>query len=109
MKLHKLGEETCKICQAVIPIAIFSERSESELKDDYQTIKDYIENMHWYNAHYNCAFCGRWIRSSERELLYGNLLNISFHKDYIPEKVGVERVHRKCLKKVIKLVQKNEI
>lgn len=102
MEKFKLGEETCKICKAKISIEIYSNRSKEELMEDYKVIKDYIENLHWYNNHYDCAICGKWIAPKERDLLYGELLNIPFHEDYIPEKVGIERVHKKCLKELIK-------
>jgi hypothetical protein len=102
MKKYKLGEEICEICKKKIPIIIFSERSEEDLRTDYKIIKDYIENLHWYNNHYDCAICGKWITSGERELLYGELLNIKFHENYIPENNGVERVHKKCMENLIK-------
>lgn len=97
MEKYLLGEEICEICKEKISIEIFSERSRGELMDDYKIIKDYIENLHWYNKHYVCAICGEWIPSGERELLFGELLKTRFHKDYIPEGNGVERVHKKCL------------
>jgi hypothetical protein len=101
MKKYRLGEEICEICKTIIPIEVFSERTEEELYEDYKLFKDYIENLHWYNYHYICAICGKWIPSGERELLYGELLNTKFHKDYIPENNGVERVHKKCMEKLI--------
>lgn len=102
MEKYILGEEICEICNAKIPIEIFSERTETQLKEDYKIIKDFIENLHWYNKHYTCAMCGEWIPSEERELLYGDLLKIKFHKNYIPENVGIERVHKKCIKKILR-------
>lgn len=102
MKKYRLGKEICVICKSEIPIEIYSDRTEEQLREDYKIIRDFIENSHWYNNHYNCAICGKWIPSGERELLYGELLNITFHEDYIPENNGVERVHEKCMKKLIK-------
>lgn len=100
MKLIKVGDYYCEICKKDIVARVWANNPDLVMKHKGDAIY-WIKNYHWYDNHYNCAVCGKWIPSGERELISEKDLTVPVHKNYnFTDRHGLMRVHKKCAEKL---------
>lgn len=103
MFLKKRTEEIdCKFCGKFK--ASLSYRQETADIFGEKLMEDFREAAwwnHWYAKHYNCAYCGKWIKSWERDLAIAQGQSFEVHADYNDDgRPELLRMHTSCVEKV---------
>lgn len=102
MKRNFFDKFYCNICDEEIKTYIVGDYNSDLLEKNRERIIDDARNSHWYNIHYNCAICGKWIPSKERMRVVEDSFGGKIHENYNPDSViiGLLRVHKDCWKKL---------
>ncbi len=99
MNIINIGTFYCKYCKKDIGARVYTDNPKLVLDYKDEAV-DMVENFHWYDHHYNCAVCGKWIPSGERELAFADSYPKPIHPTYnIDARDGLLRVHRQCIEK----------
>jgi len=103
MEENFFGKFYCEFCDKEISVYVFGDRHDIEWLKTHQkedTIS-HAKSDHWYDNHYNCAVCGKWIVGKERIRIARNSFKNKIHEKYNSDSVemGLLRVHKKCLEK----------
>jgi hypothetical protein len=97
MQFVNVGSYYCKFCKKNIPTRVYTGNPDLVLEYKDNALS-WANNYHWYDNHYNCASCGKWITSGERELItekeFKQTINQSYNWD---NRTGLLRIHKKCL------------
>lgn len=96
MELVNVGTYYCKYCKKERLARLYTDNPNHAVEYKEACI-NFVKNQHWYDYHYNCAVCGKWIPSGERELVIDKDFKLPIHPDYIDEGHGLLRVHKNCI------------
>lgn len=97
MQIINVGSFHCEFCKTAISAGVYTQHPNLILEYKNEAISA-VKNLHWYNNHYNCALCGKWIPCRERRLMFGCDANFETHQQYNHSKVrdSLLRLHKKC-------------
>jgi hypothetical protein len=97
MQIVDVGSFFCEFCKQDIPTRVHADNPDLILEHRDEALAA-AKNYHWYDNHYNCAVCGEWIPSGERELVVEREFDREINPKYNNEvKTGLLRVHKKCV------------
>jgi hypothetical protein len=97
MKIVNIGSFNCEYCKKGVLVRVYANNPEAVLDHKNEAIRA-GKNFHWYDHHYNCAVCGEWIPSGERELVFERDFILPIHSKYnITPREGLLRVHKNCV------------
>jgi hypothetical protein len=99
MKVFNAGVIYCDFCKKEIPVRVYHSDEKDGPRLEIEEIKSWAKNYHWYDFHYNCAVCGEYIPSDERELVIKKDFPVPVNKKYNEENPvrGLLRVHKECI------------
>lgn len=97
MQIVNVGSYHCDFCKKDIMVRLHTDNPNNAIDYKEECVK-WAKNFHWYDHHYNCALCGKWIPGGERELAIEKEFPYEINPKYnVTNRDGLLRVHKKCM------------
>lgn len=97
MRFVIVGNYYCEFCKKDISVRVYTDNPELVTKFKDEAIA-WVKNYHWYDNHYNCVICGKWIPSGQRELIIQKEYRGEINPEYnFTNRDGLLRIHKTCV------------